>query len=104
MRTYDKNLYFGFMEKSIKKINGKIGRIHNGKYFSVFLKLNDKDFFDLSDDNLYNVDDIFIIGKLNTENKECNEKEISKDPGSCAGIIYDPGHGLRCQQQPEKRR
>lgn len=78
MRTYDKNLYFGFMEKSIKKINGKIGRIHNGKYFSVFLKLNDKDFFDLSDNNLCNIDDIFIIGKLNTENKECNEKELSK--------------------------
>ena len=45
MRTYDKNLYFGFMKKNIKKINGKIGRIHNSKYFSVFLKLNDKDFF-----------------------------------------------------------
>lgn len=78
MKTYNKNLYFGFMEKNEKKLKGKIGRIYNDKYFSVFLKLNDKDFFDLSDDNLYNVDDIFIIGKLNTGNKECNEKEISK--------------------------
>lgn len=78
MKTYNKNLYFGFMEKNEKKLKGKIGRIYNDKYFSVFLKLNDKDFFDLSDNNLYNIDDIFIIGKLNTENKECNEKELSK--------------------------
>ena len=77
MKTYNKNLYFGFMEKNEKKLKGKIGRIYNDKYFSVFLKLNDKDFFDLSDNNLCNID-IFIIGKLNTENKECNEKELSK--------------------------
>ena len=78
MKTYNKNLYFGFMEKNAKKLKGNIGRIYNDKYFSVFLKLNDKDFFDLSDNNLCNIDDIFIIGKLNTENKECNEKELSK--------------------------
>lgn len=78
MKTYNKNLYFGFMEKNEKKLKGKIGRIYNDKYFSVFLKLNDKDFFDLSDNNLCNIDYIFIIGKLNTENKECNEKELSK--------------------------
>lgn len=78
MKTYNKNLYFGFMEKNEKKLKGKIGRIYNDKYFSVFLKLNDKDFFDLSDNNLCNIDDIFIIGKLNTGNKECNEKELSK--------------------------
>ena len=78
MKTYNKNLYFGFMEKNEKKLKGKIGRIYNDKYFSVFLKLNDKDFYDLSDNSLCNIDDIFIIGKLNTENKECNEKELSK--------------------------
>ena len=77
MRTYKSNLYLGFMDTNLKKYNGKIARVFNGKYFSVFMKINDNDYFDLENDKLYSEANIFIVEKIYNED-ELSVKELNK--------------------------
>lgn len=77
MRTYKSNLYLGFMDTNLKKYNGKIARVCNGKYFSVFMKINDNDYFDLENDKLCSEANIFIVEKIYNED-ELSVKELNK--------------------------
>lgn len=60
------------------KFKGKIARIYNGYYYSMFLKFNDKAFFDLEDNSIYLKEQIKIISKLKTKDKEISERGLSR--------------------------
>ena len=82
MKFYDKdNIYLCYI-KNYKKYNDrkfdlKRGLIYKDMYFSSFLSVSEKGFFDLRTDEYYNSDDIVInvILKINIKSSKKNVKD-----------------------------
>lgn len=97
MRNYDKNnLYLCCIENYLqypdRKFSLRKGLVHNGNYFSSFLKINKNSFFDLLTGEYY-IDGespkVKVILKLDIESnkKDVPKKEISKVTEKCYKMI-----------------
>lgn len=79
MRKYNaKSTYFGFLKnpKEIKKEN--LAHMYKNYYFSMFLKINDKYCFDLSDGELLSLSDVVLIKRMKSKKENIKEKTLRK--------------------------
>lgn len=81
MREYSgEKVFLGYIRNYDKKVIGRIGRMHNNTYFSMFMKVNDGSYFDLSDNYLYVGEEslqIKFVRKLNSS-KIFSKKKLRK--------------------------
>lgn len=81
MREYSgKNIFLGYIRNYDRRVIGRIGRVHKNTYYSMFMKVNDDSYFDLSNDYLYVGDEslqIKFVKKLNSS-KIFSEKKLRK--------------------------
>lgn len=81
MREYSgENIFLGYIKNYEGKVVGKIGRIHNDCYFSMFMQINDNSCFDLSNNCLYVGEELLQIKRLKNLNptKDFSENRLKK--------------------------
>lgn len=79
MRKYNvEATYFGFLKnpKDIKFEN--IAHMYKNYYFSMFLKINDKECFDLNDQELIPLSDVVLIKRMKSKKEYIKEKTLRK--------------------------